>query len=87
MNLIIWILIILSGIAILKYRFQIYDFTGDWDWAVKYLGGNWTVVAISLIGSLLIAFGTAYPFGVVDIGPDSQQGIREFWVQWSEKGR
>ena len=55
--------------AILRYRYQIYEFTGDWDWAVRYLGGNGTIVAISLIGALLIAVGTAYPFGVIDFTP------------------
>jgi hypothetical protein len=46
--------------AILKYRYQIYEFTGEWGWAEKYVGN--TTVAISLIGMLLIAVGTAYPF-------------------------
>jgi hypothetical protein len=86
MKLIIWILIILSWITILKYRYQIYEFTGDWDWAVKYLGGNGTIVAIALIGSVLIALGTAYPFGVVDMGPGSQ-GIDEFPIQWTNEDR
>jgi hypothetical protein len=29
---------------------------------VKYLGSNGTVVAIALIGMIMIAVGTAYPF-------------------------
>jgi hypothetical protein len=69
MRFLLWLLIILAGIAILRYRYQIYEFTGDWDWAVRYLGGNGTIVAISLIGALLIAVGTAYPFGVIDFTP------------------
>lgn len=71
MDFIVGLLVILSGIAILRYRYQIYEFTGEWDWAIKYLGGNGTVVAISLIGMLLIGAGTAYPFGVIDFTPAS----------------
>ena len=58
--------------AILKYRYQIYDFTGSWGWAEKYLGGNGTIFAISLIGMLLIGVGTAYPFGVIDFSPQRE---------------
>ncbi len=25
------------GIAIISYRYKIYEFTGDWSWAVQYL--------------------------------------------------
>lgn len=28
---------ILLGIAIIYYRYKIYEFTGDWSWAVQYL--------------------------------------------------
>ncbi len=80
MNFIIWILIIFAGIAILKYRHQIYEFTGEWDWAVKYLGSNGTVVAIALIGMIMIAVGTAYPFWVIDLNPGAT-GTPEFRVQ------
>lgn len=66
MNLITWIILIALGILILRYRYHIHSFTGEWSWATEYLGGNGTVVAISLIGALLIALGTAYPFGVLD---------------------
>jgi hypothetical protein len=77
-----WLLIILAGMAILKYRYQIYDFTGEWGWAEKYVGN--TTVAISLIGMLLIAVGTAYPFWVVDISPQGS-GPQGFGLQWATK--
>jgi hypothetical protein len=71
MRVLYGLLIIALGVAILKYRYQIHNITGDWGWAEQYLGGNGTVSAISLIGAFLIAVGTAYPFGVVDITPDA----------------
>jgi hypothetical protein len=66
MNILLGLIIISTGIAVLRFRYQIYQFTGDWDWAIKYLGGNGTVVAIILIGMLLIGAGTAYPFWVFE---------------------
>jgi hypothetical protein len=77
MRVLYGLLIIALGIAILKYRYQIHNFTGDWGWAEQYLGGNGTISAISLIGAFLIAVGTAYPFGVISITPGSTQ-ITEF---------
>lgn len=68
MKFLIWFVLILLGIALMRYRYQIYEFTGDWDWAIKYLWGNGTIVAIILIGMLLVGFGTAYPFGVIELG-------------------
>ena len=50
----------------IKYRYQIYHFTGEWGWAERYLGLNGTIVAISLIGMLLIFVGVAFPFGAFD---------------------
>jgi hypothetical protein len=78
MKLILWILIIALGVVILKYRYQIHDFTGDWGWAEKYLGGNGTVAAISLIGALLIAVGTAYPFWAIDFAPNPDKTLPGF---------
>lgn len=43
---------------------MIYEFTGEWEWANKYL--NNTVVAIIFIGMALIGIGSAYPFGAFD---------------------
>ncbi len=47
-------MLIAGGIAILRYRYQIYGFTGEWSLATKYLGGNGTIVALTLIGMFLI---------------------------------
>lgn len=66
MNILIWLILIALGIAILRYRYQIYNVTGEWWWASQYLGSNGTVVAISLIGMILIASGSAYPFWAFD---------------------
>ncbi len=38
MNFIIGIILIAVGALIIRYRYQIRDFTGDWDWAIRYLG-------------------------------------------------
>jgi uncharacterized membrane protein SpoIIM required for sporulation len=80
MNILLGLIIIASGVGILRFRYQIYQFTGDWDWAIKYLWGNGTVVAIVLIWMLLIGAGTAYPFWVFEgmndpivITPNGQQ--------------
>ncbi len=63
MNFLVGIILILAGIAVLKYRYPIYHFTGDWDWASRFLGANGTIVAISLIGAGLIFVGVAFPLG------------------------
>ncbi len=68
MKFLVGFLFIGLGIVIIKYRYQIYSFTGDWDWAVKYLGGNGTILAIIFAGMFLIGVGSAYPFGVIDLG-------------------
>ena len=64
MKIIIWLLFITAGVAIIQYRFVIYEFTGEWEWANKYL--NNTMLAIILIGMVLIGIGSAYPFGAFD---------------------
>lgn len=66
MNLLLGILIFALGVLIIHFRYQLYNFTGDWDWAIKYLWGNGTVVAIILIGMFLMGVGVAYPFGVFE---------------------
>ncbi|PID84355.1 hypothetical protein CSB09_01440 [Candidatus Gracilibacteria bacterium] len=68
MKFVIGFLLIILGGVIIRYRYHIYNFTGDWGWAQKYLGGNGTVTAISLIGAILIFAGFAYPFGAFDFG-------------------
>ncbi len=67
MDFVIGFILIGIGIALIKYRYVVYDFTGEWGWASTYLGGNGTIVAIVMIGMFLIGLGTAYPFGVVDL--------------------
>jgi len=52
------------GYLILRYRKNIYDWTGRWDWAEKYLGD--TVTAIILIGAAMVFFSVAYPLGAFD---------------------
>jgi hypothetical protein len=59
MDFVIWLLMIGSGVAIIRYRYDIQRITGNWWWAETYVGS--TVNAIVLIGMLLIAAGTAYP--------------------------
>lgn len=63
MNIILGLFLIAIGILIIRFRYPIYHFTGEWGWAQKYLGGNGTVIAIILIWMLLIWIGAAYPFG------------------------
>lgn len=63
MNFLIGIILIIVGILLIKYRYPIYHFTGDWSFAQQYLGANGTVVAISLIGAGLIFVGVAFPLG------------------------
>ncbi|MDD2917179.1 MAG: hypothetical protein PHH70_05020 [Candidatus Gracilibacteria bacterium] len=54
------------GFGILKYRKIVYDWTGRFYWAEKYLGSGGTVFIISLVGLGLIFWGVTYPFGVFD---------------------
>lgn len=63
MDWLVGIIIVVTGVAMLRYRYPIYHFTGEWGWAQKYLGSNGTVVAIALIGALLIFVGVAFPLG------------------------
>ncbi len=64
MKIVTWLVLIAIGWAIIHYRFNIYDFTGEWEWANKYL--NNTMIAIVLIGMILVGMGAAYPFGAFD---------------------
>lgn len=66
MNFLVWFLIIGAGIAVMKYRYQIYNLTGEWWWAAQYLWWNGTITAIVLIGMLLIGIWVSYPFWVFD---------------------
>lgn len=66
MNFFVGLILIATGILVLKFRYQVYHFTGDWDWASRYLGSNGTVVAISLLGCGLIFVGVAFPLGAFE---------------------
>lgn len=66
MKFLIGIILIIIGILLLKYRYQVYHFTGDWEWAVRFFGGNGTVVAICLIGAGFIFVGAGFPLGAFD---------------------
>lgn len=61
MDFLVGIILVLAGISMIRYRFQVYNFVGEWDWAIKYVGG--TVNAISIAGALLIFVGVAFPLG------------------------
>jgi hypothetical protein len=84
MNFLIGLLFIALGIVIIRFRYQIYNFTGDWDWAVKYLGGNGTVVAMVFIGMFLIWVWAAYPFWVIDLGSKNTITVSELNPAWSQ---
>lgn len=66
MDFIVWFMIIGAWVAVMKYRYHIYNLTGEWGWAAQYLWGNGTITAIVLMGMILIGVGVAYPFGVFD---------------------
>lgn len=66
MNFLVGLILIATGILVLKFRYQVYHFTGDWDWASRYLGSNGTIVAISLFGAGLIFVGVAFPLGAFE---------------------
>ncbi len=73
MTFFVWVLIILFGIACIRFRYQVYEFTGEWSWATKFLWWNGTVVAIILIGMFCIGYGTAYSLWMVEMkGPGIQ---------------
>lgn len=44
------------GVTILKYRKKVFEWTGQWYWAEKYLGRGGTIVAITLIGMGMVFF-------------------------------
>jgi len=73
MKIFIGFILIVVWALLIRFRFQIRDFTGDWDWAIRYLGARGTTTAIVLIGMLIIAMGAAYPFGAFD---DMNEPIR-----------
>lgn len=64
MDFLVGFILIATGVIILRYRFQIYHFVGEWDWANKYLGS--TTNALAVVGCGLIFVGVAFPFGAFD---------------------
>lgn len=50
------------GVAILKYRKNVHEWTGQWYWAEKNLGRGGTILVITIVGLGLIFFGVGYPF-------------------------
>ena len=57
---------IAMGLGILKYRKIVYNWTGRFYWAEKYLGSGGTVFVISLLGLGLVFCSVVYPFGFFD---------------------
>lgn len=56
------------GVALIKYRKNVYEWTGRFAWAERYLGNGGTVLVIVLAGCLLIFLSIAYPTGAIDPG-------------------
>ena len=61
-----FVLFVSTGVVVLKYRKVLFEWTGRWGWAEKYLGNGGTVTAITFIGLGLIFAGVAYPMGAFD---------------------
>jgi hypothetical protein len=55
-----------AGVAILKYRKIVHDWTGGWGWAEHYLGRGGTYTAICLMACGMIILGVATFFGKID---------------------
>lgn len=53
------------GVLIIIYRYQIKQFTGDMDFAEKYLGYGGTYTFLILLGILVSVFATMYAFGTL----------------------
>ncbi|MCK9272272.1 hypothetical protein M0P65_01885 [Candidatus Gracilibacteria bacterium] len=60
------ILLFGAGLVIIKYRKTVYDWTGKFVWAEKYLGSGGTVIILILIGLLLMFLGVTFPFGMYE---------------------
>lgn len=65
-KIIYWILFFVWWVLTLKYRKMIYDWTGKFMWAEKYLWSGWTVIVIILVWLLLIFLSIAYPAWVFE---------------------
>jgi hypothetical protein len=61
-------LVILLGLACMRYNVQLTEFTGQIDFAEKYLGGGLlagTYTWYRLIGLVFVALGVLWIFGIV----------------------
>ena len=56
------ILLFATGLVIIKYRKIVYEWTGKFAWAERYLWSWGTVVVLTLIGLLLMFLGVTFPF-------------------------
>ncbi len=62
------LLMMITGAALMKYRKEVYDFTGPFGWAEKYMGTGGTSTAIVLIGFGLVIISILYLFGYFELG-------------------
>ena len=67
-NIFFGLLLMSGGIAILKYRKVIHDWTGGWGWAEHYLGRGGTMSALCLLACFMIGLGVVKFFGKIDFG-------------------
>ncbi|MDD2745707.1 MAG: hypothetical protein PHU93_04175 [Candidatus Gracilibacteria bacterium] len=67
-NIFYGLLLTAGGIAILKYRKTVHDWTGGWGWAEHYLGRGGTMLVLCLIACLMIGLGVVKFFGKLDLG-------------------
>lgn len=68
MKFVYGILFFALGAALIKYRKNVYEWTGRFAWAERYLGNGGTVFVIVLAGCVLIFLSVAYPMGAIDLG-------------------
>lgn len=61
------ILLITGWYAIVRYRRNVHEWTGNFVWAEQYLGSGWTYLIITLTGLALIFFWILYPFWWITI--------------------
>ncbi|EKE28915.1 MAG: hypothetical protein ACD_2C00265G0005 [uncultured bacterium (gcode 4)] len=67
-----WMLLFSSWVVLIKYRKIIYEWTGKFGWAERYIGSWWTVLVIILTWMFLMFLSIAYPAWVFEM-PNSQK--------------
>ncbi len=72
LKIIYWIIFAICWIAIIKYRKIVYEWTGKFNWAEKYIWSWWTVIVIILIWLVLIFVSVAYPLWYIDFKPNQK---------------